>query len=277
MSKKPTLAAAGLVLAMAGFAPAIASSPIAAGFNGSSLAANDDGSTGQVSTGFSMNFFGSSYSSLYVNNNGNVTFSAPQSAFTPYGLTGPLGQAIIAPFFADVDTRGAGSGIVSYGTGTFDGMNAFGVNWPDVGYYYAASDKLDNFQLLLVDRTDTGAGNFDIYFNYGSMQWETGDASGGSGGLGGSCAVAGYSNGSGTAGTNYQLPGSAVCGALIDGGSNALQTATNDGTPGQFLFEVRNGQVQPPSSVPEPATVALLGLGLLGIGLARRRARLAGN
>ena len=271
-------AAAGMVLGLTMLVPAFASSPIVSGFNGSTLPANDDGSTSQVSTGFAMNFFGTTYNGLWVNNNGNVTFDGAMSTYTPFGLTSALNNPIIAPFFGDVDTRGAGSGLVSYGTGTFDGYSTFGVNWPNVGYFAAQTDKLNNFQLLLVNRSDTGTGNFDIYFNYGSMQWETGDASGGTDGLGGSCAVAGYSNGSGNAGTYYQLPGSGVCGSLIDGGSHALQTATNDGTPGQFLFQVRNGHVAPPpTGVPEPGSIALfgVGLGLLTLAAAHRGRRLS--
>jgi len=40
------------------------------------------------------------------------------SQFTPNGLNTGVGQPIIAPYFADVDTRGAGSGLVTYGAGT---------------------------------------------------------------------------------------------------------------------------------------------------------------
>src|SRR5262245_53105786 len=40
----------------------------------STLAASDDGSTGQVALGFTANFFGVSSNQVYVNNNGNLTF-----------------------------------------------------------------------------------------------------------------------------------------------------------------------------------------------------------
>jgi hypothetical protein len=163
------------------------------------LPANDDGSTAEVPLPFTVNFFGSNYGSLYVNNNGNVTFDGQLSTFTPYELLS-TNQVIIAPFFADVDTRGAGSGEVTYGNVTFEGRDAFCVNWVDVGYYDAHTDKLNSFQLLLVDRSDVQAGDFDILFNYDKIQWETGDASGGSGGLGGSSARAGYSYGGGGGG-----------------------------------------------------------------------------
>src|SRR5699024_5138398 len=67
---------------------------------------NDDGSSPLVTLPFPINFFGNRYSALYVNNNGNVTFNEPMSTYTPFALTGETGIPIIAPFFADIDTRG---------------------------------------------------------------------------------------------------------------------------------------------------------------------------
>jgi len=139
--------------------------------------------------GFTLDFYGTNYTTAYINNNGNITFNTPQATFTPFAITGMTSNPLIAPFFADVDTRTGN--LVNFGTGTYNGDNAFAVNWPGVGYYSEHTDKLDNFQLLLVDRSDIAPGDADIYFNYGSMQWETGDASGGSGGLGGTCARVG--------------------------------------------------------------------------------------
>jgi len=208
------------------------------GCGASTLPANDDGSTGEVALPFTVNFFGTTYSSLYVNNNGNVTFTGPQSTFTPFGLV-DTSAVIIAPFFADVDTRGIGSGIVSYGSTTFNNRPAFCANWVDVGYYSMGTDKLNGFQLLLVDRSDVGAGDFDIIFNYDQIQWETGSASGGVNGLGGSSARVGYSNG---VDTSLELPGSGVNGAFLDGAGNSL-SANSRGSlePGRFIFPVRSG------------------------------------
>ena len=246
---------------------------VVAGFDSNTLAANDDGSTSLISLPFSIDFYGATYNSLYINNNGNLTFNGSQSTYTPYGVgAGYVGQPIIAPFFADVDTRGTGSGLTSWGTGAYDGYEAFGVTWPEVGYYAAQTDKLNTFQVLLVNRPDLGAGDFEIIFNYDQIQWETGEASGGVDGLGGTSAAVGFSNGTGDAGTYYQFDGSLVNGALIDGGPNSLTGHTNDGVLGQYVFLVENGEIIVPT-VPEPSTWAMMLLGFAGLGFAGHRTR----
>ena len=252
--------AAGLLVSGATFAGSVVP-----GFNANTLARNDDGYTGLVDIGFDINFFGNTYSQLYVNNNGNVTFNNPVSAYTPSGLSS-LGAVFIAPFFADVDTRYAGSP-VTYGTGTFNGQDAFGVNWVDVSFYGSAPHTARNsFQLILVDRSDISDGDFDIIFNYDSIQWEAGTASGaGDNGLGGTAARAGWASASGEF---YELPGSGVNGAFIDGGPNALAGMR------YTTFEVRNGGISAPiPAVPEPETWAMLlaGLGIVGMSAKRRR------
>jgi Nidogen-like/Thrombospondin type 3 repeat len=221
-----------------------------AGCTTNTLPANDDGSTGEVDLGFTLNFFGANYSSLFVNNNGNVTFTQELGEFTPTPLVS-AGLPIIAPFWGDVDTEGTGSGVVTYGQTTFQGRPAFCVNWDGVGvgYYSSNVDKLNKFQLLLVDRSDRQAGDFDIVFNYDQIQWETGDASGGSGGLGGSSARAGYSNGdANTPSSSLELPGSAVNGAFLDSNNDTglINNSRNSVTLGRYVFDVTNGEPPPP-------------------------------
>jgi hypothetical protein len=265
-SKQITAVAAALAITAISATDAMAAT-IRTGFDSVTFAANDDGSVGPVALGFTVDFFGVSSSTAFVNNNGNITFDSDLTTYTPFDLTS-TGQQIIAPFFADVDTSNGGSP-VTYGTGLVDGRNAFGVNWIDVAGFGLASTLLNDFQLVLIDRSDTGAGNFDIEFNYGNIQWDTGDASGGA------SARAGFSNGSGNAGTFFELAGSSVNGAFLDGGSNELISGTNIGTPGRFLFSARNStiEVEPTSPVPLPAAAWMLLAGLGGLGALSRRRR----
>lgn len=212
------------------------------------LPPNDDGSSEAVELGFTIDFFGTEYTSVYVNNNGNITFSGPLVEYTPTPIVG-AGTPIIAPFWADVDTRAAGSAVVTYGQTVVGDRLALCIAWDGVGYFSAHDDKLNEFQLLLIDRSDVAAGDFDIVFSYSQVLWETGDASGGSGGVGGSSARAGYSNGqSSTADTSYELPGSAINGGLLDSNAETglVNNSANTSDPGMYVFPVRNGEPPPP-------------------------------
>src|SRR5689334_8031318 len=64
------------------FAPAA----IRSGFDTTSYGRTDDGaySGGAQSLGFTINFFGNVHSTVYVNNNGNVTFDSELGTYTPF-------------------------------------------------------------------------------------------------------------------------------------------------------------------------------------------------
>jgi len=233
------------------------------GFNSSSLDRTDDGSSGLTPVGFDLNFYGNTYASLYVNTNGNVTFNEAMWVWTPFNMT-TTGTPIIAPFFADVDTRAAGSAVVQFGSGMVDGHNAFGVNWINVGYYNELVDKLNSFQLVLIDRSDRAPGDFDVEFNFDKILWETGDASGGVNGFGGESARVGFSNGTGLAGTFFELDGSGVAGHLLDGSLTGLiYNSLNCEVQGRYVFNVTNA--------PAPGALLLGGIGISLLGYLRRR------
>jgi hypothetical protein len=254
------------------------------GFTASGLADNDDESSGFVSFfgGSSVSFLGGTYSGGWINNNGNVTLDDYMSTYTPVPILG-TGQPLFAPFWADVDTRGTGSGLVTWGNSTIDGRAAFGVNWfscasidctswNGVGYYGLNVDKKNVIQFVIIDRSDRASGDFDFEFNYGQIQWETGDASGGVEGLGGYCAAAGYSNGTSE---SYEFAGSRDCGAFLDNAATGLVNNSNVGLNGRYAFTVAGGEVSPgPAVVPEPSSILLIGSGLAGVGVAALRRRL---
>jgi hypothetical protein len=262
-----------------------AESPIRSGFDSASLPGMDDGSSTAQPLGFTVDFFGQTFSSVFVNSNGNVTFGAPLSDFTPVPL-GQLNSMVIAPFFADVDTTFRG--IIQYGTGTVDRRPAFAATWRGVDFYGGRGNLLNDFQLLLIDRSDTGRGNFDVEFNYAQVVWESGDFNGGVAGRGGSSARIGFTNGTAAPGTFYELPGSGIPGAFLDNGPGEtalILNSLNSDQLGRYRFFGRDGvltsrqpdggnsppEMESPTPGPrpgpegigaaEPGTLTLAGLG----------------
>ncbi|PMZ83716.1 MULTISPECIES: nidogen-like domain-containing protein, partial [unclassified Pseudomonas] len=218
----------------------------AAGFGENQLTRNDDSYTSyiDISTVFGaagLNFFGTNYTDISVNNNGNITFGGGLSTYTPYGMQ-DSSRPMIAPFFADVDTRGGTVSATPGGTSTgsnlvyYDfnsaGNGTLTVTWDDVGYYNSKVDKLNAFQLQLVGK---GNGNFDVIFRYETVNWTTGSASGGTNGLGGTVARAGYSTGDGS--SWYELPQSGNESAILE-----LETTPgNTGVAGYYKFSIVSG------------------------------------
>jgi len=220
---------------------------------------NDDGFAGPIALGYTLeNFFGADYGSIFINTNGNVTFDGGLAAFTP---TGPQGasQPVIAPFFADVDTRGAGSGVVHVNQSI---ANETIITWDHVGHYGVVDNEFDTFQLVIRGADyATPAGEGQIGFFYGGMNWETGDASGGTGGFGGHAAAVGFGDG--------QQNGFVIAGSNQAGISGIVKNS-------YVWFDVSDVGTPipvPPTAVPEPGSLALLlaGLGVIATAARRRR------
>jgi gliding motility-associated-like protein len=164
------------------------------GYSASNQYRNDDASTNAKLLPFNFCFYGTNYNSVYINNNGNVSFGSGYSTYSASGF--PSTQfKMVAPFWADVDTRGTASGVVHYKI-TNDYMI---VKWENVGYYSSHTDKLNTFQLIISNGNDSLIpDNNNVAFCYGDMAWTTGDASSGTNGFGGTPATVGANSGNGT-------------------------------------------------------------------------------
>lgn len=158
---------------------------------------NDDQYSNLISLPFTFDFYGNTYNSLYINNNGNISFLGQYSTFTANPFP-DSSYNMIAPFWGDVDTRD------STMTGSIGNVwykltpNALVVVWDHVGYFMTHGDKTNTFQLVISDGTDPliPIGN-NVSFCYADMQWTTGDASQGIGGFGGVPATVGVNYGNG--------------------------------------------------------------------------------
>lgn len=158
------------------------------------LPRNDDDSYGPLDLGFNFNLYGSSYNKVYINTNGNLTFEDPYDEYSPTGF--PFGIPMVAAFWADEDTRPAcnGTGQIFY---KLEATRLL-VTWESVGYYEEHCDKTVTFQIVIGTFNDPviGAGR-NLLFNYGDMNWTTGDASSGVGGFNGAPATVGANKGDG--------------------------------------------------------------------------------
>ena len=241
------------------------------GFNSKKLTAADDNYSGLEPIGFPINVFPTianpgPWTGFYVNNNGNITIGGPAGSYRPLPLQSSAQEipnlvALIAPFWADVDTNPArypatanGCKVVTYGQGFADGRPAFGVNWRDVGYYNQATDKLNSFQLILIDRSNIGVtGDFDAEFNYNQIFWETGRASEGTNGFGGKVARVGITNAlNRTIEAEYSgetlkqldfIPTGFPNAGTKNYTSGLIYRKRNSTVPGRQVFQFRNGDL----------------------------------
>ncbi|XP_078735563.1 alpha-tectorin-like [Lampetra fluviatilis] len=216
---------------------------------------SDDGGSPEIHLSSPFTYFGIVYHSLYVNNNGIVSFRVPVGQFTPEGFPLSDGRAFIAPYWADVHNALAGS--VSYrealqgpllARAAADIQRGYGsrsrqplawgfvATWSNVTFYGGSErTPINSFQLLLASNGNVSF----VMFNYGDITWTTGTASGGDAltGLGGKHAQAGFN--SGDEGRYFTLPGSRTSDIVH------VQNTSNVNKPGRWIFRVDGLEVDP--------------------------------
>ena len=207
-----------------------------------------DGSSSVLILPFPFRFFDMLYSTLYVNNNGHISFDEPLDFYTPQPFPIP-DLPLIAPYWADADTRPPDGGQVWYRISTDNSLmtDLIGstvssqltlssfipeylviVTWDHVGYFNKRTDKTNTFQCILA------ADNVTSYVIYqyadDEIQWTTSSASGGTDGLGGKAALVGYNAGDCI---RYKTVRESMTAEIIK-----ITKTSNVGIPGVHVFKV---------------------------------------
>lgn len=192
--------------------------------------------------GHSLSYFGGSYNGLYVGSNGYVTLGEGVSDFVTRPLDTEDLAPMIAALFTDLDSRADDASRVYVNTAQ---AGQIIVTWSQMGHYDTTYSVRSTFQLVIrSDQFAYAEGEGQVGFFYDTI---TDDA----------IASAGFGDG-------YfpSIPGEV---ALFLGPASAQSGAA------PRWFVLRDGIPDVVGQVPEPGALGLAALGLLGLGLRRRR------
>ncbi|XP_008281800.1 alpha-tectorin [Stegastes partitus] len=149
---------------------------------GTTSARSDDGSSPRIALSRPFVYFGQSHNQIYVNHNGDLTFNAPWSRYTPERIPMHGTRDIIAPFWTDIDNRRNGQiNYMQYTSGTvlqqatrdintyfprlsFTAEWVFVATWYQVAYY-PFSRTQSTFQAVLI----SGGQYSFVLMNYGTI------------------------------------------------------------------------------------------------------------
>uniref|UniRef100_A0A4W3GVP4 Tectorin alpha n=1 Tax=Callorhinchus milii TaxID=7868 RepID=A0A4W3GVP4_CALMI len=215
----------------------------------------DDGGSPEIPLLVTFPYFAVGQRSLYVNNNGVISFNVQVSQFTPEAFPLSDGRSFMAPFWADVHNGIRGTVYFRESSephilrrvtrdisrnfrdqASFSATWVFIATWHQVTFYGGSSTTpVNTFQCILV--TD-GRVSFAM-FNYAEIHWTTGTASGGDPltGVGGSAAQVGFNGGDNS--HFFSLPSSRTSEVL-----NMEQTS-NVNMPGRWLFRIDGVTIAP--------------------------------
>ncbi|CAC5373566.1 Sushi, nidogen and EGF-like domain-containing protein 1,Alpha-tectorin [Mytilus coruscus] len=221
--------------------------------NDTMLHPNDDGSSPVQNISVVFEFFSEHRKQLFVNTNGLISFFKAVSTYTSEEFPKIGKRIVLAPFWADIDTRGCGSTCgIWYRESTelvdlskasseiryyFPAMNHFNAKWTYIATWYnvpffgaspLGMNKRNTFQAVLI----TDSKSAFVIYNYNKIEWTTGTASNGNAdiGLGGIPAQVGFNMGDEI--HFYSVEGSRKS-EIIN-----LPNLSNVKYPGKFVFRV---------------------------------------
>ncbi|XP_033376392.1 LOW QUALITY PROTEIN: alpha-tectorin-like [Parus major] len=168
---------------------------------------HDDG-TSEITPSVPFTFYGKTYQTVFVNNNGVISFDEPIKQYTPDPFPLVDGHPFMAPYWADVENVWTRGDIFYHQTtdavlledisqdisqyfpkSPFTTTWALVATWDPMAYYGSTSEKGNTFQAVLT----TDSKMFYTTLNYWDIQWTTWAASNGDAetGLGGTPAHVG--------------------------------------------------------------------------------------
>jgi hypothetical protein len=238
-------------------------------------ATGEDSETG-LPIGFDINYFGTTYSTVFVNSNGSIAFGNGSSTYDEPldvildGAAGVVAYGLdLFNGYPESSNRGVTDTGFTFGTGrhedffywgrtTFNGHQAFVATWMNMGPCCDDDPtQLGTFQIVLVD-VDGGAGtDVDVMVNYGSLE-ATDQGYSCEDNSGSDCVAIGigsviegnvqYASIVDDAGVLYNgRHGTDVA----DDGDHPLREAhLHSNVPGRFIFQMRGGEV--PEQATEP-------------------------
>ncbi len=127
---------------------------------------NDSSRLGSLPIGFSINFYGTNYTSLWPSTNGGVYFDSPKIQYEdslPH-LAFSSNSSVLFPLGADQVYRAGKSNFWMAQT-TVNSKPAFVLSWEKFDTWGNANEKF-SYQLVFLN---LGSGDFDAWFNYDEL------------------------------------------------------------------------------------------------------------
>lgn len=199
--------------------------------------------------------FNKSYRTLYVNNNGIISFKTKEDSYNPEDFPRNNSPPVIAPFWADIDIQNVGGSVFYLNSsdkdilnlassevrhyfpqyGNFNATWVLIATWYNVGFYSAKGwrkNKKNTFQAVLITNW---VQSFAI-FNYNKLEWTSSKTEDNTSTSPESEVQAGFDAGNGAA--HYQIKG-----ARSNHVESILHTS-NVGKPGKWVFRIDLAEIQ---------------------------------